>query len=72
MRINTAWGFIDIHIVTPERGDSSEITLIQQGIAAELKHLDEFPNPDEHPEFYVDFGETGPYEKSLGESECAV
>ena len=36
------------------------------------KDLDEFPTPEENPDFYVDFGETGPYEKSLGESECAV
>jgi sulfite reductase (ferredoxin) len=41
-------------------------------IAAELKDLDEFPNPAEHPEFYVDFGETGPYIAEVGESECAT
>ena len=37
-----------------------------------LADLDEFPEPDANPEFYVDYDETGPYEKSVGESECAV
>ena len=41
-------------------------------LAAELKDLDEFPLPDEHPEFYVDYGETGPYVAETGESECAT
>ncbi len=43
-----------------------------KGVAEGLKDLDEFPEPDAQPDFYTDFGETGPYEKSLGESECAV
>jgi sulfite reductase beta subunit-like hemoprotein len=42
------------------------------GIAAGLKELDEFPLPDEHPEFYNDYDETGPYEAVVGDSECAV
>ncbi len=37
-----------------------------------VKDLDEFPAPDEAPDFYVDFDETGPYEKVVGESECAT
>jgi sulfite reductase beta subunit-like hemoprotein len=41
-------------------------------VAEGLADLDEFPTPEDNPDFYVDFGETGPYEKSLGESECAV
>lgn len=41
-------------------------------VAEGLADLDEFPTPDDGPDFYVDYGETGPYEKSLGESECAV
>ncbi|MBP9893342.1 MAG: hypothetical protein KBG84_15670, partial [Planctomycetes bacterium] len=49
LRINTAWGFIDIHTVTPERGDSSEITLIQQGIAAELKGVPRFGHYADSP-----------------------
>ncbi len=49
LRVNTAWGFIDIHTVTPERGDSSEITLIQQGIAAELKGVPRFGHYADSP-----------------------
>ena len=30
------------------------------------------PHPDEAPDFYVDFGETGPYVAEIGESECAT
>lgn len=41
-------------------------------IGAELKDLDVFPLPEDQPEFFVDYGETGPYEKVLGESECAI
>jgi sulfite reductase beta subunit-like hemoprotein len=41
-------------------------------IAADLKELDEFPMPDDAPDFYVDFGETGPYVAETGESECAT
>jgi sulfite reductase (ferredoxin) len=37
-----------------------------------LKDLDVFPTPEENPDFYVDFGETGPYIKEIGESECAT
>lgn len=37
-----------------------------------LRDLDEFPDPEANPDFYVDYGETGPYEASIGESECAV
>jgi len=41
-------------------------------VGTTLADLDEFPDPAEHPEFYVDFGETGPYVKEVGESECAT
>ncbi len=37
-----------------------------------LADLNVFPTPDEGPEFYTDFGETGPYEKEIGDSECAT
>ncbi len=37
-----------------------------------LKELDIFPTPEENPDFYVDFGETGPYVKQVGDSECAT
>jgi sulfite reductase beta subunit-like hemoprotein len=43
-----------------------------KALAADLKELDEFPTPDEAPEFYVDYGETGPYVAEVGESECAT
>jgi sulfite reductase (ferredoxin) len=41
-------------------------------LAVGLLDLDEFPLPAEGPEFYVDYGETGPYVKEIGESECAT
>ena len=41
-------------------------------IALELKDLDHFPSPDEAPEFYADFDETGPFVAEVGDSECAV
>ena len=37
-----------------------------------LKDLDEFPTPEEGPEFYVDYDETNPFEVQVGESECAA
>ncbi len=37
-----------------------------------VKDLDHFPDPEEQPDFYVDFDETGPYEKVVGQSECAT
>jgi sulfite reductase beta subunit-like hemoprotein len=42
-----------------------------KAIASELKDLDEFPTPDEGPQFYVDYDETGPYEAEVGVGECA-
>jgi sulfite reductase beta subunit-like hemoprotein len=41
-------------------------------VGADLKVLDEFPTPDDGPDFYVDFDETGPYEAQVGDSECAT
>ena len=43
-----------------------------KALAADLKELDEFPLPDESPDFYVDYGETGPYIAETGASECAT
>ena len=43
-----------------------------KGVAEWLKDLDVFPAPEENEDFYVDYGETGPYEKEIGDSECAV
>jgi hypothetical protein len=37
-----------------------------------LAELDNFPTFDENADYYVDFGETGPYEANVGDSECAV
>jgi sulfite reductase beta subunit-like hemoprotein len=41
-------------------------------VAADLKDLDEWPEPEERPDFYTDFGETGPYVAEVGEGECAA
>jgi sulfite reductase (ferredoxin) len=41
-------------------------------VGATLKDLDEFPTPQDAPDFYVDYGETGPYIKEIGASECAT
>jgi sulfite reductase (ferredoxin) len=41
-------------------------------IGTKLKALDVFPTPEEAPDFYIDFGETGPYVAETGESECAT
>jgi sulfite reductase beta subunit-like hemoprotein len=43
-----------------------------KAIAAELADLDAFPLPEERPDFYVDYGETGPYAAEVGASECAT
>lgn len=37
-----------------------------------LSDLGEFPDPEENPDFYTDFHETGPYVAETGESECAT
>jgi sulfite reductase beta subunit-like hemoprotein len=41
-------------------------------LATELKDLDEWPDPDERPDYYIDFDETGPYVAEVGEGECAA
>ena len=41
-------------------------------IAADLKDLDDWPTPEERPDYYIDFGETGPYVADVGEGECAA
>jgi hypothetical protein len=43
-----------------------------KAIAEGLKDLDEFPTPEAAPDYYVDYGETGPYVAETGESECAT
>jgi sulfite reductase beta subunit-like hemoprotein len=42
-----------------------------RSVGAELAHLDAFPTPEEGPDYYVDFDETGPYVAATGASECA-
>jgi sulfite reductase (ferredoxin) len=42
-----------------------------KAIAEDLKELDHFPTPDERPDFYVDYDETGPYVAEVGAGECA-
>ena len=41
-------------------------------VGADLKVLDVFPPPDERPDFYIDFDETGPFSAEVGEGECAA
>jgi sulfite reductase (ferredoxin) len=43
-----------------------------KAVAADLKGLDEWPTPEERPDYYVDFGETGPYVAEVGQGECAA
>jgi len=43
-----------------------------KAIAADLKHLDEFPTPESAPDFYVDYDEFAPYVAEVGQSECAT
>jgi sulfite reductase (ferredoxin) len=40
-------------------------------LGKELKELDVFPTPEEGPEFFVDYDETGPFSGDVGEGECA-
>ncbi|HUF31623.1 MAG TPA: nitrite/sulfite reductase [Acidimicrobiales bacterium] len=59
-----------------EAGETFASWLDRVGGAGEvgttLKELDHFPTPEEDPEFYIDFGETGPYVTEIGDSECAT
>jgi sulfite reductase beta subunit-like hemoprotein len=57
-------------------GEAFPQWLERSGGAAEvgtlLKDLDEFPSPEDAPDYYVDFDETGPYVAEVGDSECAT
>jgi len=59
-----------------DAGETFSEWLARVGGAAEvgktLKDLDEFPTPDEAPDYYIDFDETGPYVAEVGDSECAT
>ena len=41
-------------------------------VAEGLRDLDNIPEPDAAPDFFVDYGETGPFTGEVGDSECAV
>lgn len=41
-------------------------------VAEGLRDLDNVPQPDDAPDFFVDYGETGPFSGEVGDSECAV
>jgi hypothetical protein len=43
-----------------------------KGVAEGLEEFSVFPTPDEAPDFYIDYGETGPYVAEVGEGECAA
>jgi sulfite reductase beta subunit-like hemoprotein len=43
-----------------------------EAIGKTLTDLDQFPTPEEAPDYYVDFDETGPYVAEVGDSECAT
>jgi sulfite reductase beta subunit-like hemoprotein len=59
-----------------EAGEAFRSWLDRSGGPAEvgktLKELDAFPTFEENPDFYIDFGETGPYVAEIGASECAT
>ena len=55
----------DVLVVARPRGR-------RRGGRQTLVDLDEFPTPEEAPDFYVDFDETGPYVAEIGDSECAT
>ena len=40
-------------------------------VAADLADLDNWPSPEERPDYYIDFDETGPYVAEVGVGECA-
>jgi len=41
-------------------------------VGTDLGELNVFPTFAENPDFYIDYGETGPYVAAIGESECAT
>jgi sulfite reductase beta subunit-like hemoprotein len=41
-------------------------------VADGLRDLDDIPLPDNAPDFFVDYDETGPFSGEVGDSECAV
>jgi sulfite reductase (ferredoxin) len=43
-----------------------------KGVGQTVADLDHFPTPEEGPDFFVDYGETGPYVAEVGDGECAA
>ena len=43
-----------------------------KGVGQTVSDLDHFPTPEEGPDFFVDYGETGPYVAEVGDGECAA
>ncbi|MEZ5138845.1 MAG: phosphoadenylyl-sulfate reductase [Acidimicrobiales bacterium] len=41
-----------------------------KAVAGDLKELDAFPSPEDGPDYYVDYGETGPYVAEVGDSSA--
>ena len=39
-------------------------------MAEYLADLDVFPSPDDRPDYYVDYDETGPFSAEVGVGEC--
>jgi sulfite reductase beta subunit-like hemoprotein len=60
---------------TREPGEAFQTWLERTGgakaIATQLKEYDSWPDPEEKPDYYVDFDETGPYVAEVGQGECA-
>jgi sulfite reductase beta subunit-like hemoprotein len=42
-----------------------------KGVSGFLADLDQWPSPEERPDYYIDFDETGPYVADIGMGECA-
>jgi sulfite reductase beta subunit-like hemoprotein len=55
-------------------GETFSDWLVRSGgpkeVGVALKDLDEFPEPDAAPDYYIDFDETGPYTADVGDGEC--
>ncbi len=42
-----------------------------KALGADLSDLDNWPSPEDRPDYYIDFDETGPYVAEVGMGECA-
>jgi sulfite reductase beta subunit-like hemoprotein len=59
-----------------EAGETFSAWLARSGgakaVGDGVNELDHFPSPEDGPEFYVDYDETGPYVAEVGDGECAA